>query len=55
MKAIRKSLDLLLDMIFSTMSEDEFTLFLTIFKSKIEESLNELKSTVPSGEINNKE
>lgn len=55
MKDIRKSLDLLLDMICSTMSKEDFTLFMTIFKSKLEESLNELKSTVPSGDINNKE
>ena len=55
MKLLRKSLDLVLDRIFISMNEDEAILFLQIFKRKLEQTLSDMQSTFPSGEINNKE
>lgn len=43
MKTLRKSIDLMLDIILSSMSKDESIQFLTIFKSKLEETLKEMK------------
>lgn len=43
MNTLRKSFDLMLDIILSSMSKEETILFLSIFKSKLEETLKEMK------------
>lgn len=56
-KVLRHSIDVILYNVLSSLNDEQTVLFLQIFREKLIESLNELelKSTVPSGEINNKE
>lgn len=51
-KLLRQGLNVVLDSIFSTLSDDQLTLFLQIFREKLQETLVELylNSPDPSGE-----